>query len=60
LQPTQILLSKLDETPRLEDSLAAALEGGLPLSYVTMGQRVPEDLAAADGAQLAEWLLGEL
>jgi flagellar biosynthesis protein FlhF len=58
LRPTHLLLSKLDETPQLEDSLAAALEGGLPLSYVTTGQRVPEDLAAADGAQLAAWLLG--
>ena len=58
LSPTHLLLSKLDETPRLEDSLAAVLEDGLPLSYVTMGQRVPEDLAAADGPQLAAWLLG--
>ncbi len=58
LRPTQLLLSKLDETPRLEDSLAAALEGGLPVSYLTTGQRVPEDLAPADRTQLAGWLLG--
>lgn len=58
LCPTQLLLSKLDEAPRLEDSLTAVLEGGLPLSYLTTGQRVPEDLAAADGAHLAAWLLG--
>jgi flagellar biosynthesis protein FlhF len=58
LSPTHLLLSKLDETPRLEDSLAAVLEDGLPLSYVTMGQRVPEDLAAANAPQLASWLLG--
>jgi flagellar biosynthesis protein FlhF len=58
LGPTHLLLSKLDEAPRLEDSLAAALEGGLPLSYVTTGQRVPEDLAPANGGQLADWLLG--
>jgi flagellar biosynthesis protein FlhF len=58
LSPTHLLLSKLDETPRLEDSLAAVLEDGLPLSYVTMGQRVPEDLAAANAPQLATWLLG--
>jgi flagellar biosynthesis protein FlhF len=58
LSPTHLLLSKLDETARLEDSLAAVLEDGLPLSYVTMGQRVPEDLAAASAPQLASWLLG--
>jgi flagellar biosynthesis protein FlhF len=58
LRPTHLVLSKLDETPRLEDSLAAALEGGLPVSYLTTGQQVPEDLAPADRVQLAGWLLG--
>lgn len=58
VRPTQILLSKLDESPRLEDSLAAAFEGELPLSYITTGQRVPEDLAPADSEQLTAWLLG--
>ena len=58
LRPTHLLLSKLDEAPRLDDVLTAALGGGLPLSYVANGQRVPEDLAPADSAQLAGWLLG--
>jgi flagellar biosynthesis protein FlhF len=58
LRPTQLLLSKLDETPRLEDSLTVAVEGGLPVSYITTGQCVPEDLAPADKEHLAEWLLG--
>src|SRR5262249_2275591 len=48
LRPTHLVLSKLDEAPSLEDSLTAALREGLPLSYVTTGQRVPEDLAPAD------------
>jgi flagellar biosynthesis GTPase FlhF len=56
LGPTHLLLSKLDEAPRLEDSLAASLEARLPLSYITTGQRVPEDLAPAETAQLAGWL----
>jgi flagellar biosynthesis protein FlhF len=58
LRPTQLLLSTLDETPRLEDSLTVAVEGGLPVSYITTGQCVPEDLAPADKEHLAEWLLG--
>jgi flagellar biosynthesis protein FlhF len=58
LRPTHLLLSKLDETPRLEDSLTVAVEGGLPVSYITTGQRVPEDLAPADREHLAGWLLG--
>src|SRR5262249_38275382 len=58
LRPTQLLLSKLDEAPQLAGALDAVLEGGLPISYVTTGQRVPEDLAPADRAQLAQWLSG--
>jgi flagellar biosynthesis protein FlhF len=58
LRPTHLVLSKLDEAPRLDESLMAALEGGLPLSYVTTGQRVPEDLAPAEVADLAGRLLG--
>lgn len=58
LRPTHLLLTKLDEAPRLDDVMAAALGGGLPLSYVATGQRVPEDLAPADCKKLAGWLLG--
>jgi flagellar biosynthesis protein FlhF len=57
-QPTHLLLSKLDEAPRIEDSLISALNSGLPLSYLTTGQRVPEDLAPADPTQLHRWLCG--
>lgn len=57
LRPTQLLLSKIDETPRLDDVLSAALEVGVPVSYVTNGQQVPSDLAVADADQLADWLL---
>jgi len=58
LRPTHLLLTKLDEAERREDALAAALEGGLPLSYVTTGQRVPEDLALAEISWLADWARG--
>jgi flagellar biosynthesis protein FlhF len=59
LRPTHLLLSKLDEAAQLEDTLATALEGGLPLSYVTTGQRVPEDLAPADRTHLAGYLFSQ-
>jgi flagellar biosynthesis protein FlhF len=58
LRPTHLLLTKLDEAERREDALAAALEGGLPLSYVTTGQRVPEDLALAEISWLVDWARG--
>jgi flagellar biosynthesis GTPase FlhF len=37
----------------------AVRERGLPVSYLTAGQRVPEDLWRATPASLASALLGE-
>ncbi|WP_309723482.1 flagellar biosynthesis protein FlhF [Armatimonas sp.] len=60
LHPTHILLTKLDETASLRVTLEIVMESGIPLSYVTTGQRVPEDLALASPDDLAERiLLGE-
>lgn len=47
MKPTQILLTKLDETASLDAALASALDARKPLSYVTDGQGVPDDLALA-------------
>ena len=54
-----LLLTKLDETagPGLALSLAAQL--GRPLSYVTTGQNVPDDIELCQPAKLAARLLGE-
>lgn len=41
------ILTKLDETSQLGGALAVIYERELPLAYVTDGQRVPEDLQAA-------------
>lgn len=41
------IITKVDETTRLGAALAAAQEKGLPLAYISNGQRVPEDLQAA-------------
>nr|WP_309694831.1 hypothetical protein [Armatimonas sp.] len=60
LNPTHILLTKVDETASLRVTLEIVLESGLPLSYVTTGQRVPEDLALASPEDITERiLLGE-
>jgi flagellar biosynthesis GTPase FlhF len=47
MKPTQILLTRLDETASLDAALASALDARKPLSYVTDGQGVPDDLALA-------------
>ena len=41
------ILTKVDETTRLGAALSAVHEQGLPLAYICNGQRVPEDLQAA-------------
>lgn len=49
-----VILTKIDESVSLAAALSVVIETELPLSYVTHGQRVPEDLALADEAWLAE------
>ena len=45
--PACALLTKLDEAASLGGSLSALIRAQLPLSYVSDGQRVPEDLRPA-------------
>lgn len=46
------VLTKLDEAASLGDALSAVIRNGLPLAYVSDGQRVPDDLAAARSTHL--------
>ncbi|MGL4223295.1 MAG: flagellar biosynthesis protein FlhF, partial [Shewanella sp.] len=43
-----VVLTKLDESVSLAGALSVLIQSGLPLSYVTDGQRVPEDMKVAD------------
>lgn len=45
--PTSVILTKLDEAGSLGGVLSAIVENGFKLSYVTDGQKVPEDLHLA-------------
>lgn len=49
---TGCILTKLDETYSLGGALSALIENGLPISYLTDGQKVPEDLKAANAKAL--------
>ncbi|MCC6671637.1 MAG: hypothetical protein IT458_11280 [Planctomycetes bacterium] len=51
------VLTKWDETEVPGEALSLLVEDGLPISHVTVGQRVPEDLIVADAALLAGSLL---
>ncbi|MFM2485112.1 flagellar biosynthesis protein FlhF [Celerinatantimonas yamalensis] len=46
------ILTKLDESLSLAEVLNVALTNALPISYITNGQRVPEDIAVADPYEL--------
>ena len=44
----RLLLTKLDESPELGRMFNVLHQAGLPISYLCMGQRVPEDLEQAN------------
>lgn len=57
--PTSVVLTKLDEAAGLGGMLQAIEQIGLPLSYLTTGQNVPDDIEPADGRRLARLILGQ-
>jgi flagellar biosynthesis protein FlhF len=58
-QPDRVVLSKMDEAESPSSLFMWLMERGIPVSYVTDGQRVPEDLEPATPAVLATALLGD-
>lgn len=59
LQPARVVITKLDESESMMPLFDAVRERGLPVSYLTAGQRVPEDLWRATPASLAAAILRE-
>lgn len=55
--PAALLLTKLDETGLCGPACALLAELNVPLSYFTVGQRVPEDIEVARNETLIERLL---
>lgn len=55
---TALMLSKLDEATGLGSLLGLLRGAQLPLSYVTTGQNVPDDIQAADRRSLARQIIG--
>ena len=54
---TALLLTKLDEAHALGNLLPLLQSSGLPLSYLTHGQNVPDDIQAANRRALARRIL---
>ncbi len=57
LQPASLLFTKLDETRQYGSMLNMLLEAGLPLSYVSVGQNVPDDIRVAAPGMIANLVL---
>jgi len=55
---TNIIFTKLDECTRYGAIYDVVEKTGLPVSYVTMGQNVPEDIEKATPERIAELILG--
>jgi flagellar biosynthesis protein FlhF len=54
---TAMILTKLDEASGLGNVLPVVRSGGLPLSYLTNGQNVPDDIETANARRLARLIL---
>ena len=55
VEPKALIITKLDEATTLGPVLSLAIRGGIPVAYLSDGQRVPEDLHLA-GPKRA-WLM---
>ncbi len=55
---TALVLTKLDEVSGLGTLLTVARTVGLPISYLTTGQDVPEDIEVASAGRMSRLVLG--
>lgn len=54
------ILTKLDESLNLGEVINVCIQNALPISYITDGQRVPEDIQVANAALLVGAAMGSL
>ena len=54
---TGCILSKVDESLSLGEILSVLIQHELPITYITNGQRVPEDIDSANAQQLIQTVL---
>ena len=59
LRPRRLIATKLDEAVYHGSLVAAQVHGGVPFSYFTTGQRVPEDIEVGSPERLASLLCGD-
>lgn len=57
--PTSVILTKLDEAPSMGSLLSLARNIPLPVSYLTTGQNVPDDIETAHAGRMSRLILGQ-
>jgi flagellar biosynthesis protein FlhF len=58
-RPDRLVLTRLDEIETIGPLLGVLRDYRVPVSYLTDGQNVPDDLQRATAAGLTDWVLGE-
>jgi flagellar biosynthesis protein FlhF len=56
LTPTRIIFSKLDEASAFGNMVNLVADHKIPISYLTIGQQVPDDIQMADSAAIAHMI----
>jgi flagellar biosynthesis protein FlhF len=57
-QPKKLLFTRIDETERYGALVSEAARRSLPISFLTAGQRIPDDLEPAAKDQIVSLILG--
>ena len=55
-----LVVTKFDETKRIGDLIAFLIEKRIPISYMSMGQRILNDLIPANKQRLLEYFVGDI
>lgn len=58
LSPNRLVISKIDESDLLGCIVSLPIASGLPISYITNGQNVPDDLQMGESGMLANLVVG--
>lgn len=58
-RPDRLVLTRLDEVETIGPLIGVLREYRVPVSYLTDGQNIPDDLERATASRLADWVLGE-
>lgn len=60
LKPTSLIITKIDESDSLGELYSGICENNTPISYITTGQQIPDNIEPADKSLLAKLILPDL